>query len=155
MFTLILTLTIIAFVLFAVEILVIPGFGISGIAGIVCLAASVILTYSAYGITATLALLLISAILIGLMIWWLAHSKAVDKYSLHSTIDGTNATEAQLSVRVGDRGVAVTRLALIGNARIGGQLVEVKSSGEFLPEGTPIEVIAVGGAQLLVQRIAE
>lgn len=153
MLTLIIILAILALVLFALEIFVIPGFGVSGIAGLICLGVSAVLTYDAYGMTAAVLLLLATGLLIGLMIWWLAHSRTVDKYSLHSTIDSTAATTAQLSVKVGDRGVAVTRLALIGNARIGGHLVEVKSSGDFLPEGTPVEVIAVSEAQLIVQRI--
>ena len=55
-------------------------------------------------------------------------SKTLEKYSLHKSIDSTAATQDQLSVQPGDEGVAVTRLALIGNADIGGRLVEVKSA---------------------------
>ena len=82
-------------------------------------------------------------------------SKAIERVSLKSTIDSTAATQAQLSVKVGDKGKALTRLALIGNARINGQVVEVKSSGEFLSEGTPIQVIAVNEALIIVEEIHE
>ena len=52
----------------------------------------------------------------------------------------------------GDEGVAVTRLALIGNADIGGRLVEVKSADGFLDEGTPVIVVRVEDAQITVKK---
>ena len=47
--------------------------------------------------------------------------------------------------------VALTRLALIGNADIEGQTVEVKSAGQFIEEGTPIVVVSVNDALILVK----
>jgi membrane-bound ClpP family serine protease len=79
----------------------------------------------------------------------------MDKVSLHTTIDSTSATTAQLSVKVGDKGKALTRLALIGNAEINGAVVEVKSSGEFLDPGTPIVVVRVLEALITVAKDTE
>ena len=75
--------------------------------------------------------------------------------SLQANIDSTNATTAQLSVRPGQRGRALTRLALIGNAEIEGKNVEVKSAGGFIDEGTPVEVCSVEDALILVRPIKE
>ena len=47
---------------------------------------------------------------------------------------------------------AGTRLALIGNADIGGRLVEVKSADGFLDEGTPVIVVRVEDAQITVKK---
>ena len=48
----------------------------------------------------------------------------------HSMLASTPPmTTAQLSVKVGDTGKALTRLAFMGNAEINGLVVEVKSSG--------------------------
>ena len=44
------------------------------------------------------------------------------------------------------------RLALIGNADIGGRLVEVKSADGFLDEGTPVIVVRVEDAQITVKK---
>lgn len=153
--TLIILLLVIAIVLFALEIFVIPGFGISGISGIASLGAAIVLIYNEYGGNAAFGTLVASGLLLALCIWWVMRSKAIDRVSLKSTIDSTNATEAQLSVKVGDKGKAITRLALIGNARINGQVVEVKSAGEFLSEGTPIQVIAVNEALIIVEECKE
>ena len=86
----------------------------------------------------------------GLMIWAVARSKTLDKIALHSTISSTNATSAQLEVKVGDKGVALTRLALVGNAEINGKSVEVKSAGAFINAGTPIRVKSVSEALITV-----
>ena len=84
--------------------------------------------------------------------YWMLRSKTLEKYSLHKSIDSTAATQDQLSVQPGDEGVAVTRLALIGNADIGGRLVEVKSADGFLDEGTPVIVVRVEDAQITVKK---
>ena len=48
--------------------------------------------------------------------------------------------------------MAITRLALIGNADIGGRTVEVKSADGFLDEGTPVVVVRVEDAQITVKK---
>ena len=56
---------------------------------------------------------------------------------------------------MGDKGKALTRLALIGNAEINGAVVEVKSSGEFLDPGTPVVVVRVLEALITVAKDTE
>lgn len=144
-------LAILALVLLAVEVFIVPGFGISGIGAIVCVVAAEFFIYNEFGAMAAFLALLFFCVLAALMLWWVGKSKTIDKVSLHSTIDSTNATADQLSVKVGDEGVALTRLALIGNAEIMGKMVEVKSSGKFIEEGTPLVVTYVNEALILVE----
>lgn len=141
-----------ALLLYAIEVFLVPGFGITGIAATLCVLAADILTFYAYGATVAIVALLLSAIAVLLFFWWFSHSKALDRMSLHSTIDSTNATTEQLSVRPGDKGRALTRLALIGNAEIAGKTVEVKSTGELIDEGTPVVVKSVCEALILVEK---
>lgn len=79
-------------------------------------------------------------------------SKTLDRISLKNTISSTSAPEEQLSVNIGDRGVALTRLALIGNADFNGKVVQVQSSEGFLDEDTPVVVIRIKDAQVWVKR---
>ena len=130
--TLIIIIAIVALLLALLEIFVIPGFGLAGIGSIVCAVTDVVLVYNAYGLWPAVGAIAVALVVLGLLLWWVARSKAVDRMALHATISSTNATEAQLSVRPGDEGVAVTRLALVGNARFGDRIVEVKSSGSFI-----------------------
>ena len=141
-----------ALILFAVEAFVTPGFGISGIAATACVVGAEIMLYREYGGIAALIGAVIFIVCAVLFLWWVSRSKSLERVSLNATVEGTFATEAQLSVNAGDEGVALTRLALIGNAEIGGKMVEVKSTGEFINEGTPIVVTSVNEALILVKK---
>lgn len=148
----IILLVILALLLFAIEGLVIPGFGVAGIGAAVCVIVADVMVYQEYGMMPAIWAVLISTVVVLLFFWWFGRSKALDKMSLHSTISSTAATSAQLSVKVGDKGVATTRLALIGNAMIGQHSVEVKSEDGFINEGTPVVVTRVNDALILVKK---
>ena len=149
--TVIIILAIIALLLGLVEIALIPGFGIAGIAAFGCAFFDIYLVYQEYGVTYACVALLIGVIILCLMLWWVSKSDTMKRMALTSTISSTAATEAQLSVCVGDKGVAETRLALVGNARFEGKLVQVKSAGPFINPGTPIIVIEVSDAAIIVR----
>ena len=140
-----------ALLLFAVEAFVTPGIGLAGICAAGCVIAADILTYYTYGTGTAIVALLVSTVVVLLFFWRLGKSKTLERISLHSTINSTAATEAQLSVKPGDERRALTRLALIGNADINGKTVEVKSTGDFINEGTPIVVTSVNEALILVK----
>lgn len=147
----IIILVILSLLLFALEAFVTPGFGVAGIAASACVVAADIMVYCNYGAGWAIWAVLLSTLLVLLFFWWLSRSKTLDRMTLHSTIDSTAATAEQLSVRPGDKGVALTRLALIGNADFGGKSVEVKSAAGFIDEGTPVVVTAVNEALVLVK----
>jgi membrane-bound serine protease (ClpP class) len=56
------------------------------------------------------------------------------------------------NVAPGDRGTAVTILRPAGRARIGSEMFDVITSGEFLEAGTPVEVLAVTSSTIVVGR---
>lgn len=151
---LILVLALLAIALMMVEVLLVPGFGISGIGAVACMGAAVILIYNEFGMLAAFLAALAFFSFSILVLWRLSKSKLLDRFSLHKSIDSSNATTEQLSIEVGDEGVALTRLALIGNARICGKIVEVKSSGQFIEEGTALVVVAVNEALIVVEKKA-
>lgn len=148
----IICLIVLCLVMFWIEIFVIPGTGFAGIVGILSLVALNIAVFSFYGVACGFSILGLSLVLFFLGFWWVARSKVIDRYSLKKTIDSTSASPEQLSVRVGDEGVALTRLALVGNADIGGKEVEVKSSDGMIDEGTALVVCRVNGASVWVKR---
>ena len=151
--TLILILAALALVLAFVEIVIVPGFGLEGMGAILCALIDVVIIYSEHGLLWAVVAIVAALAVLGLMLWWVSRSRTMDKMALHTSIDSTNATPEQLSVRVGDVGTALTRLALVGNAEIGGKTVEVKSSGAFINPGTPIRVVRVNEANITVEAI--
>lgn len=150
--TLIIILAALSLVLGLLEIFILPGFGFAGIGSIVCAVIDAILIYNAYGFSWACIAVVVAILLLVLMLYIVANSRTFDRMSLKTSIDSTNATTEQLSVKVGNEGRAITRLALVGNAEIEGKQVEVKSSGEFINSGTPIRVIKVDKAQIIVER---
>ena len=154
MTTLIIVIAVLTLILGILEIFVIPGFGFAGISAIVCAIVDTALIYNEFGPFWAVVTIVVTLIVFGLMIVWVARSKTFDKMALHTAIRSTNATQAQLSVQKGDTGKAVTRLALIGNAEINGQLVEVKSSGAFINPGTPVRVVNVSEANITVEAVS-
>ncbi len=139
-------------VLLAVEIFIVPGISLAGIGAACSLVIANYMTFASFGTTAGLWVLTVSIILGILLGYWIIHTGLLDKYSLHKSIDSTAATEEQLSVHPGDEGVTLTRLALVGNADIGGRIVEVKSADGFLDEGTPVIVVRVNESQITVKK---
>lgn len=150
--TLIIILAALSLVLGLLEIFILPGFGFAGIGSIVCAVVDAILIYNAYGFSWACIAVVVAILLLVLMLYIVANSRTFDRMSLKTSINSTNATTEQLSVKVGNEGRAITRLALVGNAEIEGKQVEVKSSGEFINSGTPIRVIKVDKAQIIVER---
>lgn len=152
MITIIIILAVLALIFGLIEIFITPGFGIAGIAAIVLALIDTVLIYQSYGLMWGIVALGIGIASLVVMLRWVIRSKTFDRLTLHTSIDSTAATSAQLSVKVGDKGRAITRLALVGNADIGGHTVEVKSAGEFITPGTPIRVVSVSEANITVER---
>ena len=142
-----------AVVLFLVELFVVPGISIAGILAGVCALLGSYYAFAHVGTGAGILTLAVTAVAsIGSLVWFM-RSKTLDKLSLKTDITGRVDRSAEQSVRPGDTGMTTTRLALIGYADIQGNIVEVKSTGEFLDEHTPIRVVRVVDGTVLVERI--
>lgn len=147
----ILGLFFICLVLMAIEIFLIPGTSIAGILAAICLLIANFFCFDSYGLVIGMCSLAGSLFVCGGMAYWMAHSKFFDRISLKTEIDSTAATQEQLSVHEGDEGIALTRLALVGNANINGKEVEVKSASGFLDAGTAVIVSRINDGQIIVK----
>ena len=141
-----------ALVLCLVETFLIPGFGVCGVLSALCALIGLGATFGMYGALVGTVATAVVLLLGGLLLYWVMHSKRIRKLSLHATIDSSVATEAQSQVKVGDKGVALTRLALVGTARLGSVEVEVRSASGFLDEGTPVIVSKINASEIYVSK---
>ena len=149
---LICTLFVLSVIFMALEIFIIPGTSLAGVVSAACLIGANVLVFDSYGLSVGIIVLASSLIVCLLAGIWMLRSKALDRISLKRTIDSTAATQEQLSVKVGDRGTALTRLALIGNADFDGKIVQVQSADGFLDEKTPVIITRVIDGQVWVKR---
>lgn len=146
-------IVLLATVLLVVEILFIPGIGIAGIMGSLLMVASVFYAFFLISnVAGWVTLLVVSIICISLFLWAL-YGNSLDKVALKKNIDSTVSDVDIKSFAVGDKGIARTRLALIGEAEINGNIVEVKSEGAFINEGTEIEIVRIAGNSLFVKAV--
>ena len=77
-------------------------------------------------------------------------SKSLDRLALKKDIDSTVKKPEAYTVKPGDTGIALTRLAQIGNAQFGDYIIEVKTTGEFIDAKTPIVVERITDGIIMV-----
>ena len=140
-------------VLLVAEIALIPGFGFSGIAGIGAMIASAVYAFMQLGEIAgwvTIAIVIVVAIT---LILWAIYGKSLDNVALKENITSTVADAGVSAIKVGDKGVSVTRLALIGEAKFGDDIVEVTSNDGFIDEKRDVVVTRIASGVIYVGKI--
>ncbi len=149
----IISLLVLGIILLLLEFAVIPGFTIAGVGGMVLLGYSVYLSYVHYGTWAgTLTVVFVIAAIPFLFMKFLK-SKAGKKMQLDSSITGkTNLFDKGL-FRVGDKGKAISRLAPMGKIEVNNQILEGKSTGDFIDDGAIIEIVSIQDNKLIVKQI--
>lgn len=161
----------IGIILLAVEVFVLPGFGIAGIAGIAFLLVAMVLSLQSFVLPRPefpwqkeqLIRNLIYAsgsmagaiVLIVLFFRYLFPrlGMVVSGPYLHVSLDDAHidsATERQLSI--GDSGTALTALRPSGKADIGKVLYDVVAESMFIEKGERVSVIEISGNRIVVER---
>lgn len=138
-----------------IEVYLIPGISIAGIAGVACMAGGIVLAYTHLGTTGGTWTLGITIVVLGLVLYWFFRSKTLDRMALKSEISSKTEPFQGLTVAIGDTGVAISRLAPIGKIVINGKTIEGRSENEMIDENTPIVVTEVGTYNVLVRAIKD
>lgn len=146
-------LVLLATLLLAVEVALIPGFGFAGILGMLAMAGSVFYAFYAIGYVAGWITVVTSVLICIALFLWALYGKSLDRLALKKSIGSTVKEDEIKKFKVGDRGVTKTRLALIGEANFGGVVVEVKSEAGFVNENEEVEIIRVSGDAIFVERV--
>ena len=148
---LIIFLIVLGLSLMVVEVVVLPGITVSGIAGVLLISCGIFLTYKWYDNSAWLYALSSSGILLVVLLVYALRAKTWDKLSLHSEIDGRVNVVDTNEIKVGDKGMTVSRLAPIGKIIINDKIIEGKSEFGLIDENREIEVVQVSDSSVVVQ----
>jgi membrane-bound ClpP family serine protease len=135
------------------EVYLIPGISVAGIASVICLIVGIVLAYTNLGPVAGTWILAGSALTLGLVMYWFFRSKTLDRMALKSEIKSKTEPFQGLDVKPGDTGVTVSRLAPIGRIKINGKTIEGRSENEMIDQNTPVQVIEVGSYNVLVRKL--
>lgn len=145
-------LIVVGLLLFIIELFIIPGTSIAGIASGICLLFCNYYAFTQISTTAGIITILATVLGLGGIIIWLNKSKTIDRFSLKKSLDYKENKITKYNFKVGDKGVAVTRLALVGNADINGNIVEVRSAEGFIDENTLIYIERIVGEEIIVRK---
>jgi membrane-bound serine protease (ClpP class) len=155
-----------------VEILLIPGFGVVGVTGILLIISSLILASQTFvfpqgpsewkQFTLSMLPLLIAVMSLG------AFAALISKYLPHVPIIGGMVLQPDFSQGegagqvaaspfdelMGTRGVTMTMLRPAGLVRFGDQYIDVVSDGGYINEGAEVQVIEVTGNRIVVKQVS-
>ena len=142
-------LVVLGYLLLAIEVLVIPGFGVTGIGAFFCLGAGCFLAVRYFG-TQTGGVIVVAVVVAttGLFIW-LPRTPLGRSMMLRRSLKETRSSNPVLVV--GERGVTESVLRPSGIARFGTRRESVVSNGEYIDAGRPIRVLRVEGGRVVVE----
>lgn len=138
--------------LLLVEVTLIPGLGLTGILGVVSFIVSVAYAFVVLGTTAGWVTFLAVLGLVVVFILWSVYGKPFKKLALKTNIESTVKVPDAAAIAVGDEGVALTRLALVGEADFGKAQVDVTSADGFIDEGAAVYVSRITESTVFVKR---
>ena len=157
---------IVGILLLIIEIFVVPGFGIAGSVGLLCIIGALVtslignvgldfpslsqVTGAIFTTATTLVLLIVLGFSLGR---YLPRSSRFGKLILSpelSSDEGYTSADTEETL-LGQVGQAVTILRPSGAAEIDGRRIDVVSQGDFIPAGTPVRVVHVQGSRVEVR----
>ena len=144
----------VAIVLFLLEIFLLPGITIAGIGGVLFAIGGIIYAYSVGNVIGHVTLACSLVLFVGFFLW-LLRAKSFQRVALNTNVDSTLTSTRDMGLQVGDKGIALSRLAPIGKARFGDITVEAKSQEDFIDEQTPIVIVHIEGYNVVVEPIHE
>ncbi|MDO8548755.1 MAG: nodulation protein NfeD [Ignavibacteria bacterium] len=153
-------------ILIAVEIFVIPGFGVAGISGIILILASLFLALTGgleffdYDIIGT-AIIQLAVALTGAFVLILLFAKFLPKSTLFNrlvlaeeeTADKGFVSYPSEKELIGTEGVALTDLRPAGSAEINNTRYDVVADWQYIERGKKVKVIRVEGIKVVVREV--
>ena len=138
---------------------VVPGFGIAGVTGIICVLASIIMiTNNLYGAL----LLIIGTVVIVLLLLVLLYKLGfANRFMGRLVLKEEQKNEkgyksaGLTSSWIGMTGMSISELRPAGTAEIDGKRMDVMTEGEFIERNVKVEVIKINGASLVVKKASE
>lgn len=148
-------------ILLLIELLVIPGFGVTGVSGILAICFSIIIVFGGiYSAVHAITAMLAYSFVIMMITWYAAPKfKFFDFFILKnemSTDDGyISADQNAFDDLIGLEGVAMSACRPSGKAKIGDNFYDVVSDGNFVDKGARITVKKVQGTKIFVRPLSE
>ncbi len=148
----VISLLTIGWLLVFLEIFFIPGITVFGIVGVAVMIAGYYYAFTNYGNSGGYQTIGISALLMLASLVLGFKSGLWNKLSLKESLKNSRTNEWEEGIiKVGDYGMAISKIALSGTARFNEINFEVNSESEFISPNTAIEIIKIENRKIIVQ----
>jgi membrane-bound serine protease (ClpP class) len=157
-------------VLLGVEFLVLPGMGVAGVLGALCVIVGLVASFTGSdptssaersalltATTTTVAGLVLGAILVWVSSRWFRETALMRRAVLSAAVVDAHSAPIRGEVPlpgVGARGIADTDLRPSGRAQFGEDVFDAQSTGAYVHRGSNVVVVARNGQSLVVEEVA-
>ena len=135
------------------ELVLLPGVTIGTILSLICYAGAIYLAFTTYGTTIGVVVIGVVIVLSLVTTIFSLRAKTWQRFSLKQNIDSVSNESPEMDVKIGDRGVAVSRIAPMGKIEIGGKRYEAKSADVLIDQREEVEVIGFENNSIVVRKV--
>lgn len=147
----IILLVVIGLLLYFAELVLLPGITVAAVGSFCCLVTAAALAFVWGGVGQGFVVLGVILVLIILTTIIFLRPKTWKKAALHTNITETIDDAINSQCSVGQQGRAITRLAPMGKVTIGGRTFEAKTTGQYVDEGSTVEIIGFDNQNIIVK----
>lgn len=156
-----LILFVVGLVLLLVELFLIPGFGVTGVSGIIAICFSIVMVFGGIysALSAIASIITYSVIFLLLVYWWGPKLKIFDRFVLKEEMaadqgfvaNDNDAFDHLLNLE----GIATSPCRPSGKVKIGDERYDAVSDGDFIEKGSRIVVRKVDGNKIVVRQLVD
>jgi len=149
---------VVGMVLLAVEVIVLPGFGVAGVLGLAAIVVALVRIFEESALPVLGYGVVFGGVLMAVLLWMLPNSRLAAIFRLSDRLPSSGGTAGTVSTvdrvdLLGAIGTAITDLRPAGVARFGNDRVDVVSEGDYISVGSPITVLRVEGSRVTVRQV--
>lgn len=135
------------------ELLLITGSVVGALLALLCYGSATYLAFTQHGTTVGIVVLVAVALLSLIATIFSLRAKTWRKISLHQELDAASMPHPEDTLKIGDRGVAISRLAPTGKVEISGQGFEARSVDVYVDQRSEIEVVGFENFTVIVKKV--
>ncbi len=133
------------------EMLLLPGVTVGAILSLGAFLGAIYVAFDALGTICGVAVIGVSFVVAALSVMWALRTDMWRRISLKEQVSGSVSTTPQDRLPVGSRGIAMSRLAPMGKAKFGDQIVEAKSLEAFIDPKCEVEIVGYDNSAVIVK----
>ncbi|MBQ6988289.1 MAG: serine protease [Alistipes sp.] len=135
------------------ELVFLPGVTLGAILAVASYGAAIYFAFARLGVVGgvltVVAVVAVSLIAVVVSL----RAKTWQRLALKDKVEGTSMDSPSWALKVGDKGVAVSRLSPMGKVNIGGKVYEAKSVDAYIDQRCEVEVVDFENFNVVVKRV--